>query len=272
MARARNIKPGFFKNEELAECDPLARVLFAGLWTIADREGRMEYRPKRIKAEILPYDDCDVVALLNELCRRGFIIRYEVDQLQYIVIPTFTEHQNPHKNEVESVFPPIDHEGVRIIQIQETPEKSRVVQYNSGATSENIGTTRADSLLPITDSLLPITLKRKSRARPKRDPTEGKVKYAEIVYMTEEEHGKLVKQHGEDAVKRMVEILDNYKGANGKKYDSDYRAILSWVVERYKQEVERGKSGRTDTGNSKKNPNASYGGAGYDYQHGLDKL
>ena len=52
--RARNLKPGFFKNDALAECDPLARILFEGLWCMADREGRLECHPKRIKAEILP--------------------------------------------------------------------------------------------------------------------------------------------------------------------------------------------------------------------------
>jgi hypothetical protein len=65
MARARNIKPGFFLNDELAECEPLARLLFAGLWCIADREGRLEDKPKRIKVEILPYDDCDIDYLLK---------------------------------------------------------------------------------------------------------------------------------------------------------------------------------------------------------------
>jgi len=48
MARSRNIKPGFFRNEMLAECSPLARLLFAGLWCLADRFGRLEDRPKRI--------------------------------------------------------------------------------------------------------------------------------------------------------------------------------------------------------------------------------
>ena len=73
MARSRNIKPGFFLNDELAECDPLARLLFAGLWCIADREGRLEDRPKRIKAEVLPYDDCDVDELLNQLAERSLL-------------------------------------------------------------------------------------------------------------------------------------------------------------------------------------------------------
>ncbi len=55
--------------------------------------------------------------------------------------------------------------------------------------------------------------------------------------MTDEEYSSLVAKLGEQGAKRCVEILDNYKGANGKKYDSDYRAILNWVVERYKEET-----------------------------------
>ncbi|AHX12919.1 hypothetical protein CH75_06355 [Dyella jiangningensis] len=105
MSRARNIKPGFFKNDLLAECHPLARILFAGLWCEADREGRLEDRPKRLKAECLPYDDCDVDVLLADLAKRGFIQRYEADGVAYIAIVEFLKHQNPHVREMPSVIP-----------------------------------------------------------------------------------------------------------------------------------------------------------------------
>lgn len=108
MARARIIKPGFFKNEILAECSLGARLLFAGLWTLADREGRLEDRPKRIKADILPYDDIDADALLNELARNGFIVRYEANNDKYIQILTFTDHQKPHQKETASKIPAPD--------------------------------------------------------------------------------------------------------------------------------------------------------------------
>ena len=62
------------------------------------------------------------------------------------------------------------------------------------------------------------------------------VQYAEFVKMDEEEYQKLKDQHGEQSVKRMIEILDNYKGAKGKTYKSDYRAILNWVVKRHQEE------------------------------------
>ena len=61
MARARNIKPAFFTNDDLAEIEPLGRLLFIGLWTICDYKGDLEWRQKRVKAQILPYDNCDIL-------------------------------------------------------------------------------------------------------------------------------------------------------------------------------------------------------------------
>jgi hypothetical protein len=104
--RIRYLKPGFFQNEILAECDMAARLFFEGLWVCADREGRVENRPKRLKINILPYDDCDVIALLDQLEQRGFIQRYSVDGNDYIVICQFAKHQKVHHKEPPSVLPP----------------------------------------------------------------------------------------------------------------------------------------------------------------------
>ena len=60
MARARNIKPSFFTNEDLVELSFETRLLFIGLWTLADRAGRLEDRPKRIKMAVFPADSVDV--------------------------------------------------------------------------------------------------------------------------------------------------------------------------------------------------------------------
>src|SRR5262245_7844610 len=109
MARARLLKPGFFTNEKLAELPLEARLLFAGLWTIADREGRLEDRPRRIKGQLFPYDQTDVDALLELLADSGFVVRYVVDGASYLEIPNFTKHQRPHKNEPASVIPDSGH-------------------------------------------------------------------------------------------------------------------------------------------------------------------
>lgn len=106
MARARNIKPSIYTNEELAELPVEARFLFIGLWTMADREGRLEDRPKRIKMTIFPADDLDVVPLLDGLSDAGLIVRYQVEGNAYIWIPGFAKHQKPHPREAPSTIPP----------------------------------------------------------------------------------------------------------------------------------------------------------------------
>ena len=103
MARTRLLKPDFFADEDLAELPFEARLLFAGLWTIADRAGRLEDRPKRIKAQVFPYDAVNVDALLTRLDAGQFVARYTVDGVAVIQIRTFCKHQNPHHREPESV-------------------------------------------------------------------------------------------------------------------------------------------------------------------------
>lgn len=168
MSRARNIKPGFFKNDRLAECSPLARILFAALWCEADREGRMEDRPKRIKAECLPYDDCDADDLLSQLANGGFILRYEVGGNRFIQILNFAKHQNPHVKEAASIIPaPCEHSASTV----QAPDKHDESLEVAG-------------LIP--SSLIPSSLKERSaspvgdtppaaEAKPKREQTGSRL-------------------------------------------------------------------------------------------------
>lgn len=107
MARSRNIKPGFFTNDVLGELPALTRLLFAGIWTLCDREGRLEDRPKKIRAEVLPYDVCDAEEMLQSLENAGFIHRYEVDEQRVIQVLAWHKHQNPHVKEAASTLPPL---------------------------------------------------------------------------------------------------------------------------------------------------------------------
>lgn len=106
MARARNIKPGFFTNEALAELPMATRLLFIGLWTLADREGRLEDRPKRIRMELFAADDVDVERALDDLVRAGMVDRYEAEGVRVIQVVNFAKHQNPHPREAASTLPP----------------------------------------------------------------------------------------------------------------------------------------------------------------------
>jgi len=107
MARARNIKPAFFTNEELSEISFFDRLLFIGLWTLTDRRGVLENRPKRIRAELFPYDEVtldQIVQGLRVLESKGFLYQYESGPSLLIYIENFLKHQHPHKKEKENGF------------------------------------------------------------------------------------------------------------------------------------------------------------------------
>jgi len=108
MARARTIKPGLFTNEFVADCSFAARYLFTGLWTIADREGRMKDQPRTIKAMLLPMDDVDCDELLEELHDAGLIVRYEAGEHKVLQVINFVKHQRPHPSEAKSDLPCFD--------------------------------------------------------------------------------------------------------------------------------------------------------------------
>lgn len=70
----------------------------------------------------------------------------------------------------------------------------------------------------------------------KKDKKTIKIKIAEFVKMTAEENEKLVEQYGKRFADKCIEVLNNYKGANGKRYKSDYLAILNWVTDKVQKE------------------------------------
>jgi uncharacterized protein YlbG (UPF0298 family) len=148
MARARNIKPAFFQNEDLAELKPIERLAFIAMWTVADYRGCIEYRAKRLKIQLLPYDNCDIDLIVTNLEQSRFITTYTVNGQNYIKILNFEKHQNPHPNEKKSgsTIPDIDESNCNINKLQ-----TIVTNHDKD------GTNRADSLIPITDSPLPIT-------------------------------------------------------------------------------------------------------------------
>ena len=109
MSRIRNIKPDFFDDEGLATVSPWARLCFIGLWTEADREGRLEDRPGRLKARLFPFDaKVDVKALIDELVEEGCVVRYSVNGSKLLFIPRFAKHQYLSRREPASSLPGID--------------------------------------------------------------------------------------------------------------------------------------------------------------------
>lgn len=86
------------------------------------------------------------------------------------------------------------------------------------------------------ETALALTCETPNKPPKQKKSTPEKKHYADFVTLTEEEHAKLVEKYGEAAVQWCIQKLDNYKGSTGKKYASDYRTILSWVIGSYQEE------------------------------------
>lgn len=205
MARIRALKPDFFKDEDLATLPYEARLLYQGLWCYADKAGRLEYRPKYIKAEIFPYDNINIEKFLNLLATpnipdrsdKVFIRIYTVNERKYIDIPEFSKHQSPHHTEKESVLPAFNGE----ITVINTLEKGNV-----------------------RDAHYPKSINPKSINLNK----EPKIKYLDSVFLTETQHNKLLTALGSTKLDLAISSLDYSITVKGKKYLDHYKTILNW--------------------------------------------
>lgn len=111
-------------NEDIIELPYEARLLFIGLWTLADREGRLENRPKKIKMSLFPADDINVAEQLENISKFGFIELYNADGIDVIHIVNFVKHQNPHGLEKDSELP--DRNGIYTVY-QRNPKNKTIV-------------------------------------------------------------------------------------------------------------------------------------------------
>lgn len=162
MARSRNIKPSLFKNELLGVADPMVTILFTSLWCLADKLGRVEDRPLRIKAETFPYrDSLDINGYLTVLAQLGFIHRYQSNGISVIQIINFDKHQNPHHTEKDSCLPEYTTESTTSVITVKQP-------LNNGASTVNVG------LIPDSLTLIPDTLI-KTNTPPKQMPSPSGV-------------------------------------------------------------------------------------------------
>ena len=143
MSRIRTIKPEFFKHEPLYELEAETRLpirlAFAGLWTVCDREGRFHWRPRSIKAEVLPYDDVDFSSVLDALALYGFVRKYSYKGEYFGWIPSWNHHQAINGREPKSHLP--------------EPQESQFVQVSEACVTRaltrdfNVNSRDADTLL-----------------------------------------------------------------------------------------------------------------------------
>lgn len=207
MARNRTLKPGFFTNEDLCSLPFETRLLFAGLWTLADRSGRLEDRPKRIHAELFPYDVVlNVDAMLSALENGGFVYRYLIGESRYIQIACFFKHQTPHPHEIASKIQPIPFDLADSKACRDFSRQCRDMSYQapsvcpSGSSSLQ-GLRVLQDLHPVSSGKPPEETYHDSAPKPPRKRSTGNPE--QEVWFNEFRELFVWKWEGEDVAKRL---------------------------------------------------------------------
>jgi hypothetical protein len=94
MARIRNLKPEFWTDGNIVQLSFAARLFYQGTWNFAlcDR-GHLPDDPMELKLKILPADDVDPAALVEELVTFGRLVRGTApDGRRYLRIARLADH------------------------------------------------------------------------------------------------------------------------------------------------------------------------------------
>lgn len=95
MSRIRSVHPGLFTDEAFASLSMSARVLLIGIWTECDDHGVFAWKPITLKMKIMPVDNVDVAALLEELEDASIIMPTVIDGRDYGLVRNFCKYQRP---------------------------------------------------------------------------------------------------------------------------------------------------------------------------------
>lgn len=112
MPRKRQIDPGIWTSEQFINlADPWAKLLFIGMFSNADDEGRMKASLTHLKAVIFPADNVTVEQMKrwrDMVEEQGLCHAYSVNGTEYLLLPTFGVHQyisKPYPSRIPAPFP-----------------------------------------------------------------------------------------------------------------------------------------------------------------------
>jgi len=108
MPRIRTIKPEFWSDEKLSSLDPVDRLTFLGLISLADDFGRVHDNLKVIDAFVFPECSRTVRESLAKLSRMNRIRRGKSSSGKLIIeIKNWSKHQRVDKPQTATALPPI---------------------------------------------------------------------------------------------------------------------------------------------------------------------
>jgi len=205
LANRRMISKSISVSDNVNELSDFAALLFTWMIPHTDDYGIIAGTAGKIKALIIPrrkQTEKHVESAMKELQKYKLIWRYIYKNNEYLQFCKFDEHQEGLHKRTKSKNP-------LFCDVLGDSENFREIPGNSPLREPNL-------------------IEEKG--------IEEKENYAPRITLTFTEFNKLVNKYGEEQTKWMINKLDIWKGAGGKKTKSDYLTILKWVVNAYEED------------------------------------
>lgn len=146
MPRIRTIKPEFFRSPPVGALSPEARLLFIGMWTEADDEGRLLGSAKHLAGALFPFDEKAtagrVESWIEELVLAHLVVPYVSKGVRYFHIRSWAEHQKINRP-TPSKLPDPSVSTHDLLTDDSLPERNREQGSGTGNREQGSALTRA---------------------------------------------------------------------------------------------------------------------------------
>jgi len=142
MARKRMIDPNIWQSEDFGKLSNLAKIVFIGLFSLADDEGRGRANPTYLKSSLFPYNEgmrsADVEVALSEISRNMSVVFYSCDGSSYYSLLSWDNFQKIDKP-TNSKIPAFNEENKEIRRLfgEESTSTSRRLSPNKNRIEKN---------------------------------------------------------------------------------------------------------------------------------------
>lgn len=153
MARKRMIDPNIWQSEDFNKLDTFSRLVFIGLFSLADDEGRGRANPTYIKSSIFPYDEVvrttDIEKSLSKISASMSIVFYEHNESKYYELLNWdkwqkidrpTESKIPEyiENEMKTIFDEYSTNVRRVISLNKNKKENKNIKEREKPTLDEI--------------------------------------------------------------------------------------------------------------------------------------
>ena len=229
------IDPNIWHSEDFSKLSNLAKLVFIGMFSNADDEGRGRAKPAYLKSIIFPYDEnmrvSDVDKALDEIASNMSVTFYTYNGNEYYSLDNWSKWQRVDKPQPSTI--PIFDEHSKIIRRtfdEHSTNNLRTIPPNRKEENIREENRKEESIREemsgVENTPLPACKKTKH-------------KYGEYqhVLLTDDEYKKLKEQYGN--VDELIKCLDEYIEMKGYKAKNHYLAIKKWVVDAVKEKQQK---------------------------------